>query len=113
MFRIGSVDYSNETAKGFDWVTVRVRLTDAQNDVATVTLFNRTAPSTTYLPDYPGSGDNVYDRFVEANVLLSTFTAANSNLTLSQLSKVELIFETGANSSVASRQLYFDDLRFE
>lgn len=113
MFRIGSVDYSNETAKGFDWVTVRVRLTDAQNDVATVTLFDRTAPSGTYLPDYPGSGSNVYDRFVDANVLLSSFTTANPNLTLSQLSKVELIFETGVNAAVASRQLYFDDLRFE
>ncbi len=113
MFRIGSVDYTNETAKGFDWVTVRVRLTDAQNDVATVTLFDRSAPSGTYLPDYPGSGSNVYDRFVEANVLLSSFTTANPNLTLSQLSKVELVFETGANASVASRQLYFDDLRFE
>lgn len=113
MFRIGSVDYSNETAKGFDWVTVRVRLTDAQNDVATVTLFDRAAPSATYLPDYPGSGSNVFDRFVEANMLLSTFIAANTNLTLSQLSKVELIFETGANASVASRQLYLDDLRFE
>lgn len=113
MFRIGSVDYSNETAKGFDWVTVRVRLTDAQNDVATVTLFDRTAPSGTYLPDYPGSGSNVYDRFVDANVLLSSFTTANPNLTLNQLSKVELIFETGVNAAVASRQLYFDDLRFE
>ncbi|MCB9933891.1 MAG: putative Ig domain-containing protein [Planctomycetes bacterium] len=113
MFRIGSVDYNAEALKGFDWVTVRVRLTDAQNDTATVTLFDRTSPANTYLPDYPGSGSNVYDRFVEANVLLSAFTAANANLTLSQLNKVELIFETGTFSSVSSRQLYFDDLRFE
>ena len=36
IFRIGSVDASG-SLKGFDWVTVRVRLTDVQNDTALVT----------------------------------------------------------------------------
>ncbi|MBK8207986.1 MAG: putative Ig domain-containing protein [Planctomycetes bacterium] len=110
IFRVGSTDYST-TLKGFDWVTVRVRLTDAQNDQATITLFDRTNPATTYLPDYPGSGSNVYDRFVEGSVLLSAFTAANPALNLNQLSQVQFIFEAG--SSGFSRRLYFDDTRFE
>ena len=109
MFRIGSVD-SASAVKGFDWVTVRVRLTDAQNDIATVTLFDRTAPSSTYLPDHPGSGSNVFDRMVDANVPLSVFTTATPALTLSALTKVELIFESATG---ATRQLYIDDLRFE
>lgn len=110
IFRVGSTDYST-TLKGFDWVTVRVRLTDAQNDQATITLFDRTNPATTYLPDYPGSGSNVYDRFVEGSVLLSAFTAANPALNLNQLSQMQFIFEAG--SSGFDRRLYFDDTRFE
>ena len=110
MFRTGSIDVNGQTLKGFDWVTVRVRLVDLQNDQATVTLFDRTAPSTTYLPDYPGSGSNVYDRFVDASVMLSTFTSANPQLNLNQLQRIELVFETAAG---VSRQLYFDNLRFE
>ena len=109
IFRVGAID-SGAALKGFDWVTVRVRLTDVQNDQATVTLFDTAAQNNTYLPDYPGSGSNVYDRFVEASILLSAFTAGNPNLDLNQLSKVELVFETAAG---ATRQIYFDDLRFE
>lgn len=108
IFRAGSVDTAS-AVKGFDWVTVQIRLTDAQNDQATITLFNRTAQNSTYLPDYTGT-QNVYDRFVEASVLLSAFTAANPALNLNQLSNVQLIFDTESGSS---RQLYFDDLRFE
>lgn len=108
ILRMGSVDTAS-AVKGFDWVTVRVRLTDAQNDNATITLFDRTAQNSTYLPDYTGT-QNVYDRFVEANVLLSAFTTANPSLNLNQLSNVQLIFETASGSS---RQLYFDDMRFE
>lgn len=108
ILRMGSVDTAS-AEKGFDWVTVRVRLTDAQNDNATITLFDRNAQNSTYLPDYAGTA-NVYDRFVEANVLLSAFTTANPSLNLNQLSNVQLIFETASGSS---RQLYFDDMRFE
>ncbi|MCC7509174.1 MAG: putative Ig domain-containing protein [Planctomycetes bacterium] len=110
IFRVGSVD-STSSLKGFDWVNVQVRLTDAQNDQATITLFNPSAPTTTYLPDHPGSGNNVYDRFVEASVMLSAFTAANPALNLNQLTQVQFIFTAG--NSGQSRQLYFDDTRFE
>jgi hypothetical protein len=105
LFRCGSVD--NGTAlKGFDWVTLSVRLTDSSNNTATVQLFNPSAPSTTYLPDYPGSGSNVYDRFVDVSVMLSQFTGVST----SAVAKVELIFTTAAGST---RQFYMDDLRFE
>lgn len=110
IFRAGTVDMNGQSLKGFDWVTLRVRLTDAQNDTATVTLFDRAAQNANYLPNYPGNGSNVYDRFVEASVNLSTFTATGPNLGLNQLTKVELIFETAAGTT---RQMYFDDLRFE
>ena len=110
IFRAGTVDVNGQSLKGFDWVTLRVRLTDAQNDTATVTLFDRAAQSSTYLPNYPGSGSNVYDRFVEASIDLSTFTAAGPNLGLNELTSVQLIFETAAG---VTRQMYFDDLRFE
>lgn len=109
IFRCGSVDASS-TLKGFDWTTVRVRLTDAQNDQATVTLFDRTAPSTTYLPDYPGSGSNVYDRFVEASIMLSAFTTATPALNLDQITQVQIILESATGTT---RQFYFDDTRFE
>jgi len=104
VFRVGTVDIAAQTLKGFDFTTVRVRLTGGS--AATVTLFDRTAPSSTYLPDYPGSGSNVFDRFVDANVALSAFSGVN----LSSVTKVELIFETAAG---VTRQVYIDDVRFE
>jgi len=103
VFRFGAIDATGQP-KGFDWVTVRVRITAGAT--STVTIFDRSAPTSTYLPDYPGSGSNVYDRFVEASISLSQF----SGLTLSTVSRVELIFETATG---ASRQLYMDDIRFE
>lgn len=113
MFRCGTVDVSGQTMKGYDWTTVSVRITDTGNDAATVQLFNPAAPSTTYLPDYnpSGSPNLVYDRFVDVGVLLSTFTTANPNVTLTAISKIELIFTTAAGT--VTRQFYFDDLRFE
>jgi hypothetical protein len=108
MFRCGSVD-DGSAAKGFDWATISLRLTDTGSDAATIVLFNPAAPSTTYLPDYTGTS-NTYDRFVDVSVLLSQFTTANPNLTLTALSKVELIFTTAAGNT---RQFYLDDLRFE
>jgi len=111
IFHCGTVDITSEALKGYDFVTFRVRLTDTNNDAATVTIFDRTAPSSTYLPDYNGSSTGrPFDRFVDASILLSAFTTANPQLTLTQLSKVEFIFETAAG---VTRQLYFDDLRFE
>ena len=108
IFRLGQIDQGN--IKGYDWVTVRVRLTDTQSDAATITLFDRKNQYAQYLPDYAGSGSNVFDRFIEANVPLDSFTGVNQNLSLNQLQKVELIFETAQG---ASRQVYLDDIRFE
>jgi hypothetical protein len=105
VFRIGSIDISAQTLKGFDYVTVRARLYNGTTS-ATVTLFDRNAPSTTYLPDYPGSGSNVYDRMVDASVPLSQFTGIN----LSAVTRIELVFETAAG---VTRQVYVDDIRFE
>lgn len=103
VFRAGTVDISGQTLKGFDWTTVRVRITGGS--AATVTLFDRNAPAATYLPDYTGTA-NVYDRFVNANVPLSLFSGVN----LSAITQVELIFETAPG---VTRQLYIDDIRFE
>lgn len=103
VFRCGTVDVSGQTLKGYDWTTVRVRLTGGSQ--ATVTLFDRNAPASTYLPDYSGSA-NVYDRFVDASVPLSQFSGVNT----SAITRIELIFETAAG---VTRQLYIDDLRFE
>lgn len=105
VFRVSTVDISGQTLKGFDFVTVRARLFSGTTN-ATVTLFDRTAPSTTYLPDYPGSGSNVYDRFVDASVPLSLFTGVS----LSGVTRIELVFETAAG---VTRQLVIDNLRFE
>lgn len=103
VFRCGTVDISGQTLKGFDWTTVRVRITGGT--AATVTLFDRNAPAATYLPDYTGT-QNVYDRFVNASVPLSLFTGVN----LSAVTQVALIFETAAG---VTRQVYVDDIRFE
>lgn len=108
IFRIGQIDQAGP--KGFDWVTVKLRLTDKQNDTATVTLFDRQNQHGQYLPDYVGSGNNYFDRFVEGNVTLETFMAMNTNLNTDQLDSVEFVFETAQG---ASRQIYLDDLRFE
>jgi hypothetical protein len=109
IFRVGQV--SAGTPVGFDWVTVRVRLVDQQNDAATVTLFDRASQNNEWLPDHPGSGSNPFDRFVDASVPQNRFLLANPSLTWSQIQRVELIFEPASGG--VSRQLYFDDLRFE
>ncbi|MCA8919987.1 MAG: hypothetical protein KDB32_12975, partial [Planctomycetes bacterium] len=108
IFRVGQIDQAGR--KGFDWVTVKLRLTDRQNDSATVTLFDRQNQYGQYLPDYVGSGNNYFDRFVEGNITLETFTQMNSNLNTDQLDSVEFVFETAQG---AGRQMYLDDLRFE
>lgn len=103
VFRVGTVDITAQALKGFDWVTVRVRVTGGSQ--ATVTLFDRSAPNTNYLPDYTGT-QTVYDRFVDASIPLASFTGVNT----SAITSVELIFETAAG---VTRQLYVDDIRFE
>lgn len=117
IFRIRGQVPSAVAAKGFDWVTVRVRLTDAQNDQATITLFDRTAQNNTYLPDYLGTGSytqNQYSRFVEGNILLSAFTTANPALNLNQLTQVQFIFESGTTTASAPYpEIVIDDTRFE
>jgi hypothetical protein len=107
--RIGSV--SMGPPDGFDWVSVAVRLVDDQGDAATVMLFDRQAPSGQWLPDHPGIGDNVFDRFVDLSVPLAQFELANPALTLSTLQRVELVFDTVGGSG--SRQIRMDDIRFE
>jgi hypothetical protein len=107
--RIGSV--SMGPPDGFDWVSVSVRLVDDQGDTATVILFDRQAPSGQWLPDHPGVGDNVFDRFVDLSVPLSYFEQSNPALTLSTLSRIELVFDTVNGAS--SRQIRLDDIRFE
>ncbi|MBX3459078.1 MAG: putative Ig domain-containing protein [Planctomycetes bacterium] len=117
IYRIRGLVPSAVAAKGFDWVTVRVRLTDAQNDQATITLFDRTAQNNTYLPDYLGTGshaNNYYSRFVEGNILLSAFTTANPALNLNQLTQVQFIFESGTTTASAPYpEIVIDDTRFE
>ena len=111
MFRSGTIDIGAQTLKGYDFVTFQVRLTDTANDQATVTLFDTASQNSTYLPNYDGtSTGRPYDRFVDGSVLLSAFTTANPQLSLNQLTRVEFIFTTAAG---VTRQLYFDDLRFE
>jgi len=95
---------------GYDWVTFQARLTDG-TDNATVTLFDRMAPDTTYLPDFSGD-ERVYDRFVQVEVPLSEFTAANPLLDLGAVTSVELRFSF-SGTPTAGEQIYLDDLRFE
>lgn len=100
---------------GYDWVTVRLRLTDSANATSLVTVFDRTAQSATYLPDFNGS-QPYYDRFVDLQISLSNFSGIN----MSAITKIELVFESDSTTtgppvgaSFGPRQVYFDDLRFE
>jgi putative Ig domain-containing protein len=106
VFRCGQT-----SANGYDWVTFDARLSDGTNN-ATVRLFDRTAPSTTYLPDYASGNPRVYDRFVQVEVPLSQFLAATPALDLSAVTSVQLLFSF-AGTPPASNQIYLDDLRFE
>lgn len=109
VFRCGTIDITPEALKGFDWVTIRVRLTSGAGATSTITLFDRQAGGGGYLPDYQG-GPNVYDRFVDASIPLGAFVGRNPAFNQSQISNVELIFETDIGTT---RQFYFDDIRFE
>lgn len=95
------------TAVGYDWVTVRIRLTDSTNATSTVTVFDRTAQNSTYLPDYTTSAFP-FSRFVDCQVMLSAFTGVN----MTAITRVELIFESDSTTT-GTRQVYTDDLRFE
>ncbi|CAG0985240.1 hypothetical protein PLCT2_02149 [Planctomycetaceae bacterium] len=96
------------TSVGYDWVTVRIRLTDSTNATSTVTVFDRAAPNATYLPDFGTPAANWYDRFVDCQVLLSSF----SGISFTSITRVELIYESDSTTT-GTRQIYTDDLRFE
>ncbi len=104
---------------GYDWVTVRLRLTDSSSATSLVTVFDRAAQSSTYLPDFNGS-QPYYDRFVDLQVVLSNFSGIN----MSAITKIELVFEsdnttlgpiiqTTPTVVYGPRQVYVDDIRFE
>ncbi len=95
------------TTVGYDWVTVRIRLTDASNATSTFTAFDKSAQTSTYLPDYNGS-QPYYNRFVDLQFKLSNFSGIN----MSAITKVELIFESDSTTT-GTRQIYTDDIRFE
>ncbi len=97
------------TTVGYDWVTVRVKLTDSANATSTVTVFDRTvgSQSATYLPDYNGT-QPYHNRFVDLQVKLTNFTGIN----MTAVTKVELIFESDSTTG-GTRQVYTDDIRFE
>ncbi|MCZ6688279.1 MAG: hypothetical protein O7H41_01615 [Planctomycetota bacterium] len=93
---------------GFDWATLEVMLEDGSGQTSSVTLFDRLAPTTTYLPDYMGGGNQVYDRFVEVQVDLSNFTGVD----LDDLVSVQFLFDF-AGTPGAGQQIALDDIRFE
>ena len=98
---------------GYDWVTFDVRITDASGQQATVRLFDRSAQDDTYLPDKNGGGDpRTYDRFVDVQVRLSEFQAANPSIDLDNLRQVAFVFDFASVPS-AGRQVYLDDIRLE
>lgn len=101
IFRLGQT-----STEGYDWVTVRVRLTDSTNATSLVTIWDRAAPSTTYLPDYNGA-QPYYNRFVEAQIPLSAFTGVNK----ASITRIEIVMEP--TTFTGTRQIYMDDLRFE
>jgi hypothetical protein len=105
VFRCGQT-----STTGYDWVTFGIRLSDGSTNAA-VTLFDRNAPDTTYLPDFSGDA-RVYDRFVQVEVTLDEFVAAAPALDLGALTSVELTFSFAGTPS-AAQQIYVDDLRFE
>ncbi len=96
---------------GYDWVTVKVRLTDSSAATFTVTAFDRTAPSTTYLPDYGTPAANNYDRFVDLMIPLANFTGVNK----AAITKIEIILESDGSTATSPyvRLVYLDDLRFD
>ena len=96
------------TTVGYDWVTVRIRLTDSTNATSTVTVFDRAAPATTYLPDYNGSAQPYYNRFVDLQFKLSNFSGVN----MAAITRVEVIMESDSTTG-GTRQVYMDDIRFE
>ncbi len=102
-FRLGQT-----TISGFDWVTIKVRLVDHTNASATVTVWDRLIQQSGAVPDFVSGTPNVYDRFVDVEVPLSGFTGID----LTDVRRLDLVFETNGAGSVA-RRLYWDDLRFE
>ena len=103
---------------GYDWVTVRVRLTDSASATSTITVFDIAAPATTYLPDFNGS-QPYYNRFVDLQIKLANFTGVN----MAAITRIELIFESDSTTigpplptspvTYGPRQVYTDDIRFE
>lgn len=105
VFRCGTVDINRQKLKGFDWMTLRVRLSSGGKS-STLTVYDCNAKSTKYLPVYQAGSRNVLDRFVNASLPLSDFP----DLDPAQIERIELVFETAPG---VTRQFYMDDLRFE
>lgn len=106
--RIGQID--SGSLPGYNWVKVSLRVVDAAGAGATVVLYDPANPNNTYLPLHPGTGEVAYDRFVQVSVRIAQLQANNPTLIIPELRRVELVFDT---ASGPSRQVYFDDLRFE
>ncbi|MCA8944378.1 MAG: putative Ig domain-containing protein, partial [Planctomycetes bacterium] len=102
-FRIGQT-----TDFGFDWVTVTARLVDGVGGSADVIVWDAMT-QVGILPDYDvASSLNTYERFVGVEVALDAFVGID----LTDVARLELVFETDGTFDVA-RRVYFDDLRFE
>jgi len=100
---------SQNNGNGYDDVTFRVKLVDQGGALSIVTLFDRTAPTATYLPDYTGTGAaSTFRRFVDGTVMLSSFTGVN----LAQVTSIEFIYEFAA-APAANRAMVLDAIRFE
>ncbi len=99
--------FGQTTVVGYDWVTVSLRITDSSSATSTVVVFDRTAPTTTYLPDFNGS-QPYYDRFVDLQVPLTAFSGVN----FSAITRIEIILQSDSTTG-GTRQVYMDNIRFE
>jgi len=93
---------------GFNFATIDVRLTDTAGGNDAVRIYDRTGPSSSYLPIYPIAGHSSarpLDRFVKVEIDLSSYSGVN----LSSLANIR--FEFNVNST--TRDIMLDDIRFE
>ena len=96
---------------GYDWVTWDVLLEDTTGQQAVVRIFDRAAPSATYLPDYAG-GNRIYDRYVEVQIPYADFLADNPGVDTSSLARVDFVFDFAAVPGPGDL-IFIDDLRLE
>lgn len=104
---------AQDGSQGFDFASIDVRIRDARGQVANIRIRDQSLNSSDFLPEFEPAqhaGTLPFDRFVDVRIPLAAFQAAEAQLDLSRIHRIEIAFLADQAPQVS---VALDDLRFE